>query len=329
MVRREVLMSDGHDLVLTIESVSHRYGSNRVLHEIDLAIGRGEIVGLVGPSGCGKSTLLNTVIGTLIPTEGGVFVHPGSSNDGQPENLGPQRVTGPSRDRGIVYQRYALFPHLTAQDNVALGLILDETSFPFRLFRRLAYRKLRREYRERAAAWLERLGLGDAVGRYPDELSGGMRQRVAIAQALIMKPKLLMLDEPFGALDEATREDLQRMLITLYHENHAAIAAGEEPGASILMVTHELTEALYVGDRVLGLSQHWNWRDAGHSSCPGARIVYDRPAPVYTPDQVRNAEDFVAQREEIRRVVFTPEATATIGLDEYITFWDERAGAKS
>ena len=172
-----------------------------------------------------------------------------------------------------------------------------------------------------AAEVLEKLGLKDALRKYPHELSGGMQQRVAIGQALIMKPAILLLDEPFGALDEATREDLQLLLLNLYEENLKALAESAIPPHTILIVTHELNEAIYVGDRVIGLSQYWDWRAAGHSKPPGATIVYDKPAPVHSPGQQKEFETFVCQRQEIRGVVFEPELPFC--PKENCNFWDE------
>jgi NitT/TauT family transport system ATP-binding protein len=131
----------------------------------------------------------------------------------------------------------------------------------------------------------------------------------------------LLLDEPFGALDEATREELQLLLLSLYAENCAAKAKGEDPLYTILIVTHELTEALYVGDRVLGLSQYWDWASQGLKKSPGATIIYDKAAPVYLPGQPKRYEEFVAQREEIRRVVFEPLEPSPPG--EHLTFWEQ------
>jgi NitT/TauT family transport system ATP-binding protein len=143
-----------------------------------------------------------------------------------------------------------------------------------------------------------------------------MRQRVAIAQALIMKPQILLLDEPFGALDEATREDLQQMVLELYAENQRMISNGDKPLHTILMVTHELNEALYVSDRVLGLSQYWDWRAQGHTSCPGATIIYDQPAPIYEPNAPKNFSELAHQRETIRSIVFEPKTLPK--LNEHI-----------
>jgi NitT/TauT family transport system ATP-binding protein len=285
---------DDRDIVIRLDSLGHRFGENRVLHDLNLSIERGQVVAVVGPSGCGKSTLLRAILGTHPPKAGSVLM------DGH-------AVTRPGFDRGIVYQRYSLYPFMTARDNVAFGLMLRQTSIPFRVFKWNAWRKIRAKHREEAEALLVKVGLAAAIHKYPTEMSGGMCQRVAIAQALIMRPKLLLLDEPFGALDEATREELQRMVLTLYQENTRAREAGEPPPHTILLVTHELNEALYVCDRVLGLSQYWDYNAAGHTACPGATIVYDRAAPTFEPHTPREFEVFVAQRDEIRDIVFEPE----------------------
>lgn len=296
----------GKDVVLSIRGVFHAFGEHQVLHDVNLDVERGSIVGIVGPSGCGKSTLFRAIVGTHPPQDGVLVVHTGEGT--------ARPVRGPGRDRGIVYQRYSLFPFLTALDNVAIAPTLDQTSIPYRIFRPFAWRRLRKKYREEARAMLEKVGLGDSIHRYPSELSGGMCQRVAIAQALIMKPEILLLDEPFGALDEATREELQRMLLTLNVENLEARKKGLRPPYTILIVTHELNEAIYVGDRVIGLSQYWNWKEKGFTRSPGATIVYDNCSPVYLPDQERDLEAFAQQREEIRHVVFDPDVKQEAAL---------------
>jgi NitT/TauT family transport system ATP-binding protein len=310
------------DIVLQCKGVHHWFADNLVLHDVDLQIVRGQIVALVGPSGCGKSTLLRAIVGTHPPRKGEVVVY--EARNGERFS---KPVSNPGRDRGIVYQRYSLFPNLTALKNVAFGLMLDETSIPGRLFRYASWRKLRREHLEKSAALLEKLGLEHAKDSYPHELSGGMRQRVAIAQALVMEPSILLLDEPFGALDESTREDLQRMLLELYLENVTCVKAGTPAPYTILMVTHELNEALFVSDRILGLSQHWDWQAADHAKFPGATIVYDHPAPVFHPEDERDYHTFQAQKEDVLRATFDPEYRQS--RDEWRAFWDHVESGKA
>ena len=285
------------DPILQISGVSHAFGRSRVLHQLNLEIQRGEFIGLVGPSGCGKSTLLRAIVGTHPPQQGRILIH----GDG-----GSRIVNAPGRDRGIVYQRYSLFSHLTAQENVAYGLMADQTTPSGRWFRRGHWRALRRTHLAQAAEFLERMKLGDALRKFPPEMSGGTCQRVAIAQALIMKPAVLLLDEPFGALDEATREELQRVLLTLRAENQALRLRQEPPSHTVVLVTHEINEAIYVSDRVIGLSQYWDWKGAGENECPGATFVYDQASPAFAPDDPRDFLSFRDQKEEILRVVFDP-----------------------
>jgi len=303
------------DMALECRGLNHWFGPKRVLADITLKVRRGQFLGLVGPSGCGKSTLLRAIVGTHLPCEGQVVVYRrGAGGEGMV-------VAGPGRDRGIVYQQYSLFPFLTAQQNVAVGLMLDQTSLPFRCFRYFKWRQLRKAHLRQAAEFLERLKLGDAMRLYPHQMSGGMCQRVAIAQALIMAPEIILLDEPFGALDEAMREELQRMLLTLYAENTRAWQRGQLPPHTLVIVTHEINEAIYVGDRVAGLSQYWDWKKAGHDKFPGATIVYDKPAPVFEPDTPRDFEILTSQRREIRHAVFDPAACQD--REEHVTYWRE------
>ncbi len=301
-------MIEKYDINIECVGISHWFGANKVLYDINLQIVRGQIVGLVGPSGCGKSTLLRAKIGTHPPSKGEVRVN-------------RVRVEGPGRDRGIVYQQYTLYPFLTAQQNVAFGLMLDQTNFPRRILGFPSWHKLRKVHMEQAAEILEHYGLSRALKLYPCEMSGGMSQRVAIAQAIVMRPEILLLDEPFGALDEATREELQIMLLRLYQENIEAKKRGERPPHTMLIVTHELNEAIYVGDRVVGLSQYWKWEEEGHTSCPGATIVYDAVAPVFHPDEPRDFGRFVDQRQEVRRATFSAEERQPRSM--YVRFWKE------
>ena len=300
-------------IALESRGVGHWFGGKRVLSDVNLKVKRGQFLALVGPSGCGKSTLLRAIVGTHLPRQGRILLfRRGQESSGAP-------VTGPGRDRGIVYQHYSLFPFLTAQENVAVGLMLDETSIGFRLFCFPKWRALRRKHLELAAEFMAKVRLADAMNLYPHEMSGGMRQRVALAQAMIMKPEIILLDEPFGALDEATREELQRMLLALYAENREAIQRGEPPPYTLIIVTHELNEALYVGDRVAGLSQYWNWRKEGLESCPGATITYDKAAPIFDLKSAQDFDLFKEQREEIRRVVFEPSPPQD--RREHVIYW--------
>ena len=287
---------------LEIKSLSHVFGSYRVLNNINLQVLPGQIVAMVGPSGCGKSTLLKAILGTDAPTSGEILT------DGVP-------VRGPNRHVGIVYQHYSLDDFLTAEQNVSFGLKLDETTMWMRFLSTRKFFAKRREQNAKAQAFLHRVGLGNACGKFPREMSGGMKQRVAVAQAFIMRPKIVLLDEPFGALDEAMREELQMMLLRFYQENLIAKKEGRRPEYTILMVTHELNEAIYVADRVIGLSRFYSEGDQG------AAIVYDRPCPVFSPDDPRDFSKFVKQRDELRKAVF--DESYVKDRDKYVTFWKE------
>lgn len=307
-------VSVNNDIVLECRDVNHWFGKNRVLYDVDLKIARGEIVALVGPSGCGKSTLLRAILGTHPPMSGQVLME-------------GEEVHHPGRDRGIVYQRYSLFPNLTALENVAFGLMMDQTSLPFRWFMFWKWFELRKEHLKQAEEMLQEVHIGkEHHNKYPAMLSGGQCQRVAIAQALVMKPKILLLDEPFGALDEATREDLQAMMIEFFEHNIDAKKKGEKPPYTIVMVTHELNEALYVSDRVVALSQHWQWEESGEKEHPGATVVYDRVGPPWPRDGVNRVEDFRKQRTELREAAFEPSMRHKRGT--FNTFWNEVAEGK-
>jgi len=204
---------------LEISRLSKRYASagpaEPVVHGFDLSLLRGEFVSLIGHSGCGKSTVLSIVAGLSEPSEGGVLIE-------------GREVRGPGTDRGVVFQAPCLLPWLTALDNVLLGI---EQVFP-----RLA----RRERRQVAIRYLELVGLGDALRKRPGELSQGMRQRVGIARAFGINPKVLLLDEPFGALDSLTRYELQQALVDVLSRDRK----------TALLVTHDVDEALFLSDRI-------------------------------------------------------------------------------
>jgi NitT/TauT family transport system ATP-binding protein len=239
---------------IQIDGVSKAFGNGvPALGGIDLDVAARELVCLLGPSGCGKSTLLNIVAGFLAPTTGRVLV------DGTP-------VTGPGADRGVVFQEYVLFPWLTVTGNVEFGLTL--TGAPAEVRRRTA------------ARYVEMVGLRAHAEKFPVQLSGGMKQRVAIARALANSPSIILMDEPFGALDAQTREILQDELSKIQRVEHK----------TVIFVTHSIREAVYLGDRVVVMT-----------SAPGRiKQVFD----IKLPDvRDRFAPDFTQYEAEITRVV--------------------------
>ncbi|PWB49699.1 MAG: ABC transporter ATP-binding protein [Candidatus Methanoperedenaceae archaeon] len=221
---------------------------------VDLSINKGEFVSIVGPSGCGKSTFLDLVGGLSKPNEGNIYI------DGKP-------VNGPGLDRGIVFQQYALFPWRTALGNVEFGLENQNV--------------LKKERTEIAQKYLSLVGLAGFENRYPYELSGGMKQRVAIARALAYDPDILLMDEPFGALDAQTREILQRELLHIWEETHK----------TILFITHSIDEAVFLSDRVAIMTAR-----------PGV-IKKEMAVPLSRParfeDDIRTSQDFVKTRYEL------------------------------
>lgn len=215
-----------------------------VLDDINLSIARNEFVSIVGKSGCGKTTLLNIAAGLVAPTSGEV-------------RMAGKRVDGPGQGQGVVFQQHALFPWLTALGNVQFGGRNAALS--------------NSEKRERSMQLLELVGLDHAADKYPRELSGGMQQRVAIARALALDPEILLMDEPFGALDELTRIDLQAELLRVW----------EARKKTVIFITHSINEALILSDRVILLSPH-----------PGrihSDIQVDLPRPRVRTDAVFNA----------------------------------------
>ncbi len=234
--------------LLSLRNVWVEYGDKIVLENVNLDVTAGSFVSIVGPSGAGKSSFLRVVLGQEAPTRGAI------SLDGTP--LVPE--CGP--DRGVVFQRYSVFPHLTALRNTVFGLECAQAPLSARLFG-----AARRAAMDEAAAMLTAVGLGDSLHLYPAQMSGGMQQRLAIAQALIKRPRILLLDEPFGALDPGIRADMHSLIIRLWHDY----------ALTIIMVTHDIREAFTLGTRVLALDKRRH--DPHAPNRFGATVVYDLP----------------------------------------------------
>ena len=216
---------NAREKVISIRNLSFSYSgeSPLILQDIDLFVSSGEFVCFLGQSGCGKSTLLRLLAGLERPSGGEIL-------------LNGQKITGAGLDRGVVFQDYGLFPWLTAGENIKLAL---EQKFP---------NWTKTQYRDKAIEALERVGLGgDVYRKLPKALSGGMKQRCAIAQAFAIEPSILLMDEPFGALDAVTRAMLQDMLLELW--------AGQDPKKTVFFVTHDVDEAILLASRIIVLGQ--------------------------------------------------------------------------
>ena len=233
-------------------------GPMRVVDGIDLEVRQGEFVSIIGPSGCGKTTLLNIVGGFVKPTHGAVLL------DGRP-------IAGPGPDRGVIFQEYGVFPWLTVRGNVEFGLKLRANS----------------RHGERQAAIVERylalMGLADFADHHPKHLSGGMRQRLALARAYAVQPEFLLMDEPFGALDAQTRTAMQDLLLQVL----------ESEGKTVLLVTHSVDEAIYLSSRIVVVTA----RPARVRTIIDVPFAYPRRASVHEDPR------FAALRAEIRTLV--------------------------
>ena len=258
-----------HGRAIAFEGVHHHFdvGGTAVpaLDHIDLSIEPGEFVTLAGPSGCGKTTLLRLLAGFMSPSEGRV-------------RLGTQLVEGPGEDRGVVFQQPTLFPWLSVRRNVELGPRLRGVA--------------RAERRRTAEEHLRLVGLEDFHDHRPYELSGGMQQRCQIARVLANDPDIVLMDEPFGALDALTRERLQEELLEIWRAT----------GKTILFITHSVDEAVFLGSRVLVMSPR-----------PG-RIVLDVPAVLnqggdrLPAAEIRAFPEYVALCERVRQAIHAPAA---------------------
>jgi NitT/TauT family transport system ATP-binding protein len=231
---------------LSFRNVWVEYGDQVVLERINLEIASGTFLSVVGPSGAGKSTFLRLILGQEKPAQGAVLL------DGAPFPAEP----GP--DRGIVFQRYSVFPHLTVLGNVLIGYEFAERKLSARLFG-----QARREAIEKSRALIDAVGLGPHCEKYPSALSGGMQQRLAIAQALAKQPRVLLLDEPFGALDPGTRAQMHALIKPLWRDLKM----------TIVMVTHDIKEAFGLATRLIALDH--TRRDPQAPERFGAKITYD------------------------------------------------------
>ena len=241
-------------------------GAHTVFSNLDLDIEEGEFVCVVGQTGCGKSTLLRLLLGSEHPSSGEVQV------DGLP-------VTTPCRQRGYVPQKYSLFPDKTVLQNVAFGPVAESFSIP-RLLLPAWWQKRKSIYAD-ALDYLRRVGLtAKDGGKYPDQLSGGMQQRVAIAQSLILHPRILLMDESFSALDPKTRSDMQGLIRTIWRQS----------GTTVVFVTHNLAEAIYLGTRVILLSKD--------ESLDSSRVGLD----LTIPDHIRRPDGY-PRPEELERIM--------------------------
>ena len=232
---------------IEVKRLWKRYGDAVVLEQVNANVDKGEFITILGTSGCGKTTFLKMLLGTESISQGELLLE----DQPIPDEPGP--------DRGIVFQKYSVFPHLTVLQNLLLARELEQSAFMARLFG-AAYNLAKKQAEE----MLTKVGLSHAQDKYPHELSGGMQQRLAIAQALMKQPKILLLDEPFGALDPGIRTDMHQLILDIWRETKI----------NIFMITHDIKEGFYLGTRL------WVFDKIRHDPEPnayGATITYDIP----------------------------------------------------
>lgn len=259
-------MTDSVDpaIKLSIRGLTKTYGSTPVLERVNLDVATGSFCTIVGASGCGKSTFLRMLLSQELPSRGDI------SLDGAP------LPDEPTPDRGIVFQKYSVFPHLTVFENLILATELEQAPLSGRLFG-----KARRKAGDTIAELLDHIGLSSAASRYPAQLSGGMQQRLAIAQALVKRPSILLLDEPFGALDPGIRADMHELLLELWREMNM----------TIFMVTHDIHEAFKLGTRVLVFDKIRH--DPHAPDAYGATITYDLPLTAQSAGVTPNPDSLI------------------------------------
>lgn len=235
-------------MIIEIKNLWKEYGHTVVLENVSLKVQEREFVTIVGASGCGKTTFLRMLLGEETITRGTFLL------DGKP------LPSEPGPDRGIVFQRYSVYPHLTVLENVMLGLEFAGSRWLGRLFG-----AARKQARDKAEAILQEVGLFDARNRYANQLSGGMQQRLSIAQSVIREPRILLLDEPFGALDPGISSDMHKLITRLWDEYHM----------TIFMITHDIKEGFELGTRLLVFDKVRLDQQAPNAY--GAKITYDIP----------------------------------------------------
>jgi NitT/TauT family transport system ATP-binding protein len=247
---------------IVFENVAVRFdtpsGRLKVVDDVSFTVRNGEFVSLIGPSGCGKTTMMNIVAGFVTPSEGRVLL------DGKP-------IAGPGPERGVIFQEYGVFPWLTVEQNIEFGLKL---------------RANRADAAERArirARYMELMGLADFADAYPKTLSGGMRQRLAIARAYAVRPEFLLMDEPFGALDAQTRSNMQNLLLDVL----------QQEGKTVMLITHSVEEAIYLSSRIIVVTAR------------PARIrrIIEVPFAYPRAESLHESPEFGALRSEVRELV--------------------------
>lgn len=256
-------MNAEREVILRFDRVGLAYDGVVVLDAMSFTVGSGEIVAVLGPSGCGKTTMLNIVAGFLKPTSGVALI-------------GGREIPGPGPDRGVVFQSYALFDWMTVRENIAFHLRCIGRS--------------KREQTEVAEQMAALVGLSGAVDRYPYQLSGGMRQRCGLARVLAANPRVMIMDEPFAAVDVQTRETLQEEILRIQAQT----------GCTILFVTHSIDEAVYLGDRVFLMRKG----ELGAYE----EFVVALPSPRHSPEN-RLHPEFLSVRERIYRSMRATEHT--------------------
>ncbi len=253
--------------MLQAKNLWKKYDDNVVLERLNISVNTGEFITMVGTSGCGKSTFLKMLLGMEEPTSGKLLL------DNKPI------PNEPDQSRGIVFQQYSVFSHLTVLENVILAREFEGSALFGKLFG-----NAKRKVVDEATLLLESVGLATAINRYPHELSGGMKQRLAITQALIRKPRILLLDEPFGALDPGIRADMHQLILKLWREHNL----------TVFMVTHDLSEGFYLGTRLWVFDKLR--RDPHSPDAYGASITYDLPI---TRNKIMPAELQTTQLQEV------------------------------